>query len=134
MKKAVIVSATRTAVGKFGGSLKNIPAYDLGSIVIQEAVKRADIDPALVDEVILGNVLSAGLGQNVARQVQLGAGIPVENTAFTVGKVWVMNGFVDSFYCLFATDGYRCTQPGLRPEPKRKLETTENTEYAERTK
>jgi len=87
MKKAVIVSATRTAVGKFGGSLKNVPAYDLGSIVIQEAVKRADIDPAQVDEVILGNVLTTALGQNPARQSAMKAGIPKEVPAYTVNKV-----------------------------------------------
>ena len=76
MKKAVIVSATRTAVGKFGGSLKDIPAYDLGALVIRDAVKRADIDPALVDEVIMGNVLTTALGQNPARQASMKAGIP----------------------------------------------------------
>jgi acetyl-CoA C-acetyltransferase len=87
MKKAVIVSATRTAVGKFGGSLKDIPAYDLGAIVIREAVRRADIDPAQVDEVIMGNVLTTALGQNPARQASMKAGIPKEVPAFTINKV-----------------------------------------------
>lgn len=87
MKKAVIVSATRTAVGKFGGSLKDIPAYDLGAIVIREAVRRADIDPARVDEVIMGNVLTTALGQNPARQASMKAGIPKEVPAFTINKV-----------------------------------------------
>jgi len=87
MNKAVIVSATRTAVGKFGGSLKDIPAYDLGAIVIREAVKRADIDPASVDEVIMGNVLTTAQGQNPARQAAMKAGIPKEVPAYTVNKV-----------------------------------------------
>ena len=87
MKKAVIVSAVRTAVGKFGGSLKDIPAYDLGAIVIREAVRRADIDPPRVDEVIMGNVLTTALGQNPARQASMKAGIPKEVPAFTINKV-----------------------------------------------
>lgn len=87
MKKAVIVSAVRTAVGKFGGSLKGIPAYDLGAIVIGEAVKRADIDPATVDEVIMGNVLTTALGQNPARQASMKAGVPKEVPAYTINKV-----------------------------------------------
>ncbi len=87
MKKAVIVSATRTAVGKFGGSLKDIPAYDLGAIAIREAVRRAEIDPAQVDEVIMGNVLTTALGQNPARQASMKAGIPKEVPAFTINKV-----------------------------------------------
>jgi acetyl-CoA C-acetyltransferase len=87
MKKAVIVSATRTAVGKFGGTLKDIPAYDLGSIVIKDAVQRAGIDPAQVDEVIMGNVLTTALGQNPARQASMKAGIPKEVPAYTINKV-----------------------------------------------
>jgi acetyl-CoA C-acetyltransferase len=87
MKKAVIVSAARTAVGKFGGSLKGIPAYDLGALVIKEVVERAGVDPASVDEVIMGNVLTTALGQNPARQASMKAGIPKEVPAFTINKV-----------------------------------------------
>ena len=87
MRKAVIVSAVRTAQGKFAGALKDIKATELGSIVIREVVKRAGIAPDQVDEVIMGNVVSAGQGQNVARQAAIGAGIPVEVGAFHVDKV-----------------------------------------------
>ena len=87
MRKAVIVSAVRTAQGKFAGALKDIKATELGSVVIKEAVKRAGIAPDQVDEVIMGNVVSAGQGQNVARQASLGAGMPVEVGAFHVDKV-----------------------------------------------
>jgi acetyl-CoA C-acetyltransferase len=87
MKNAVIVSAVRTPVGKFGGTIKDIPAYQLGSIAIKEAVKRAGINPDQVDEVIFGNVLTTGLGQNPARQASMGAGLPKEVPAFTVNKV-----------------------------------------------
>lgn len=87
MKKAVIVSAVRTPVGKFGGTLKDIPAYQLGSIAIKEAVNRAGISPEQVDEVIFGNVLSTAQGQNPARQASMGAGIPKEVPAFTINKV-----------------------------------------------
>ena len=87
MKKAVIVSAVRTPVGKFGGSLKDIPAYQLGSIAIKEAIKRAGIKPEQVDEVIFGHVLTTAQGQNPARQASLNAGIPKEVPAFTINKV-----------------------------------------------
>jgi len=87
MKKAVIVSAARTPVGKFGGSLKDIPAFQLGSIAIKEAVKRAGIKPEQVDEVIFGHVLTTAQGQNPARQASLHAGIPKEVPAFTINKV-----------------------------------------------
>jgi acetyl-CoA C-acetyltransferase len=87
MREAVIVSAVRTAIGRFGGSLAGIPAPRLGSIVIKEALKRAGIKPEDVDEVFMGCVLQAGLGQNVARQAALGAGIPVEVPAMTINKV-----------------------------------------------
>jgi len=83
----VIVSAVRTAVGRFGGTLKDIPAYELGAVVIREAVRRADIRPEQVDEVIFGNVLTTGQGQNPARQAAMGAGIPKEVPAFTINKV-----------------------------------------------
>lgn len=87
MREAVIVSAVRTAVGKFGGTLAGVPAVDLGALVIREAVKRAGIDAGLVDEVIMGNVLQAGLGQNPARQASLKGGIPQEVPAWTVNIV-----------------------------------------------
>lgn len=87
MKRVVIASACRTAIGSFGGTLKNISAAKLGSIVVKEALKRAGIDPASVDDVYFGNVLQAGSGQNVARQVSLGAGIPKEVPATTINIV-----------------------------------------------
>jgi len=87
MKEAVIVSAVRTPIGSFGGSLKDVPAVKLGGIVAIEALKRANVKPELVDEVIFGNVLQAGLGQNLARQVSIAAGIPVEVPSMTINKV-----------------------------------------------
>jgi acetyl-CoA C-acetyltransferase len=87
MASAVIVSATRTAVGKFGGGLGGIPASDLGAIVIREALRRAQVDPASVDEVIMGQVLAAGCGQNPARQATIGAGLPDHVPAMTINKV-----------------------------------------------
>ena len=87
MKKVVIVSACRTAIGSFGGTLKDVPAAELGALVVKEAVSRAGIKPEQVDEVIFGNVLQAGLGQNVARQVTLKAGLPIETTAVTINIV-----------------------------------------------
>ncbi len=85
--KPVIVSAVRTPIGRFGGSLVPFTAPQLGAIVVKEAVKRADIDGELVDEVIFGNVLKAGLGQNPARQAAINGGLPVKVGAFTVEKV-----------------------------------------------
>lgn len=87
MRDAVIVSAVRTAVGSFGGSLKDLSAAELGAIVIKEAVNRAGIQPADVDEVYMGNVVQAGQGQNVARQAAVKAGIPVEKPAVTINMV-----------------------------------------------
>ncbi len=87
MSKAVIVSACRTPVGKFLGSLKAVPATALGAIVVNEAVRRAGLGAGDVDEVIMGNVLSAGLGQNPARQAALKGGLPVTVPALTVNKV-----------------------------------------------
>ena len=87
MKEVVIASATRTAIGKFGGSLKGIPTRQLGAIVIKDAIERAGIKPEQVDEVVMGCVLQGGLGQNVARQMMLDAGLPVETPAFTINKV-----------------------------------------------
>jgi len=87
MNEAVIVSAVRTAHGKFSGALKNFSSPQLGSIVIKEAVKKAGLKPNDIDEVIMGNVVSAGLGQNVARQAAIGAGMPYEIGALHVDKV-----------------------------------------------
>ena len=87
MSQAVIVSAVRTGIGTFGGALSNIPASRLGAVVIREAVKRANIDTSLIDEVIIGNVLGAGQGQNIARQAALYAGLPEEIPCMTVNKV-----------------------------------------------
>lgn len=87
MREVVIASAARTPIGSFGGSLKDIPARTLGAICIKEALKRAGVNPGDVDEVIMGNVLQAGLGQNVARQMSLDAGLPVEIPAMTINKV-----------------------------------------------
>ena len=87
MEQAVIVSAVRTAVGSFGRSLNSVPAVELGVTALQEALRRINLEPGQVDEVILGNVLQAGLGQNPARQVAVRAGIPQEVPAFSINKV-----------------------------------------------
>src|SRR5512136_2429662 len=87
MKEAVIVSATRTPVGKFGGGLKDLSATKIGAIVVREAVRRSGIDPKTVEECIMGNVLSAGLGQNPARQAALWGGLANEVSALTINKV-----------------------------------------------
>ena len=87
MTEVVIVAAVRTPIGSFGGSLKDISAVDLGSLVIKDAIERAGLEPEQVDEVIMGNVLGAGLGQNVARQMSVHAGVPVTVPAFTINKV-----------------------------------------------
>lgn len=85
--EVVIVSAVRSAIGSFMGSLKNVPATDLGATVIKEALNRAGVDPSRVDEVIMGNVLQAGLGQNPARQASIKAGLPDTVPAMTINKV-----------------------------------------------
>mgnify|MGYP000862402261 FL=1 len=87
MQDIVIVSAARTAVGKFGGSIANIAATDLGAIVIREAIARARLDPAQVGEVIMGQVLAAGAGQNPARQSLMKAGVPKETPGLTINAV-----------------------------------------------
>lgn len=87
MKEVVIVSAVRTAIGAYGKSLKDVPAVELGAKVIEEAVRRAGINPKEVNEVFFGNVLQAGLGQNPARQAAIKAGLPVEVPALTINKV-----------------------------------------------
>lgn len=87
MRDVVIVSAVRTAIGKFGGGLKDISAPRLGAVVIREAVRRAGVEPKEVEECIMGNVLSAGLGQNPARQAALYGGLTEEVAALTINKV-----------------------------------------------
>ncbi len=87
MKDVVIVNAVRTPVGSFGGALKTVPAVELGIIAVKELLARTGIDPAEVDELIFGCVLQAGQGQNVARQVLIGSGIPHEIPAMTINKV-----------------------------------------------
>lgn len=87
MREVVIISAVRTAIGSFGGTLANVSAADLGAITIKEALKRANVDPGQVDEVIYGCVLQAGLGQNVARQAAIKAGLPITTPAQTINKV-----------------------------------------------
>jgi acetyl-CoA C-acetyltransferase len=87
MKEIVLAGACRTAIGKFGGALSNVPTKQLGAVVIKEAIARAGIQPADVDEVIMGCVLQAGLGQSVVRQAAVLAGIPVEVPAMTLNNV-----------------------------------------------
>ena len=87
MREVVIVGAARTAIGSYGGSLKDIPARTLGAVAIKGALERAGVKPEQVDEVIMGNVLQAGLGQNVSRQMMLDAGIPQEVPCMTINKV-----------------------------------------------
>jgi acetyl-CoA C-acetyltransferase len=87
MKEAVIVSAVRTPIGKFQGSLQSFAAPRLGALVVREAVRRARVDPAQIDECIMGCVLQAGLGQNPARQAAIYGGLPVESAALTVNQV-----------------------------------------------
>ena len=87
MREAVILSAVRTPIGKFLGSLAPLSAVDLGAIVVREAVKRAGIEPTQVDEIIMGNVVSAGLGQNPARQAGLKGGLDARVAALTINKV-----------------------------------------------
>jgi acetyl-CoA C-acetyltransferase len=87
MREVVIVSAVRTPVGAFGGALSSISAVDLGVAATKEAIKRARINPEQVDEVLIGNILSAGLGQNVARQVAIYAGLPETTPAMAINKL-----------------------------------------------
>ena len=87
MKNVYLVGLNRTAVGSFGGSLKDMSAAQLGAIVIKEALVRSNVEASCVDEVIMGNVLQAGLGQNPARQMAIQAGIPVEAPAMSINKV-----------------------------------------------
>ncbi|MGH6833036.1 MAG: acetyl-CoA C-acetyltransferase, partial [Methyloceanibacter sp.] len=86
-EEIVIVSAARTPVGSFNGALASLPAHALGEVAIRAALERAKVDPAEVDEVIMGQVLTAGQGQNPARQAAVAAGIPFEKTAWGVNQV-----------------------------------------------
>ena len=87
MRDVVIVGAARTPIGSFGGALKTVPARTLGAIAVKEAIKRAGVKPEDIDEVIMGTVLQGGLGQNVARQISMDAGIPKEVPSMTLNKV-----------------------------------------------
>ena len=87
MKEVVIVSAVRTPVGSFGGVFKDVPAVDLGVVAVKEAIRQAGIKPEDVNEVYMGCILQAGLGQGVARQISVKAGIPVEVPATTINML-----------------------------------------------
>lgn len=87
MTEVVIAGAARTPVGSFNGSLSALPAHELGAIAISEALSRAKVDPKEVSEVIMGQILQAGAGQNPARQAAIGAGIPVESTAYGINQL-----------------------------------------------
>jgi acetyl-CoA C-acetyltransferase len=87
MRDVVIAGACRTAIGTFGGTLKTFSAVQLGTVVIEEALKRAGLRPEAVEEIVMGHVLQAGLGENTARQCGVNAGVPVDVPAFTVNKV-----------------------------------------------
>src|SRR6056297_1204551 len=86
-KDVVIASAVRTPIGSYGGSLSGLSAVDLGIAAAKSAMKEANISPDMIEEAIIGNVLGAGLGQNVARQISIGAGVPVEVPGFVINKV-----------------------------------------------
>lgn len=87
MRDVVIASAVRTPIGKYGGGLRDLSAMQLGALVVREAVKRAGVEPSQISQVIMGNVLSAGLGQNPARQAAVGAGLPYAVSAMTLNQV-----------------------------------------------
>jgi acetyl-CoA C-acetyltransferase len=87
MKDIYLVNCCRTAVGSYGGSLKDVPAAQLGAVVVKEALSRAGVKPEQVDEVMFGCCITAGLGQNVARQVSLKAGVPVSVPAYSINMV-----------------------------------------------
>ena len=87
MKELYVVNCCRTAIGSFGGALKNTPAVELGAIVAKEVMNRAGVKPENIDEVMFGGVLTTGLGQNVARQVAVKAGVPYSVPAYTVNMV-----------------------------------------------
>ncbi|MGH4052030.1 MAG: acetyl-CoA C-acetyltransferase [Clostridium sp.] len=87
MREVVIVGAARTAIGSFGGGLSKLSAVEMGTVAAKEAIKRSGVKPELVEEAIIGNVIQAGLGQNVARQIALNAGLDISSSALTINKV-----------------------------------------------
>ena len=87
MTEVVIAGAARTPIGPFNGSLSSLPAHALGEVAIGEALKRAGVEPGEVSEVVLGQILTAGAGQNPARQAAVNAGIPVEKTAYAINQL-----------------------------------------------
>ena len=107
MKEIYIVNCCRTAVGSFGGSLKDTPAVEMGAVVVKEALNRAGVKPEQVDEVIFGGVLTAALGQNVARQVAVKAGVPYSVPAFAVNMVCAsgMKSVMEAARTILAGDG-----------------------------
>ncbi|MCF2596273.1 acetyl-CoA C-acetyltransferase [Pseudoflavonifractor phocaeensis] len=106
MKEIYVVNCCRTAIGSFGGSLKDTPATDLGALVIKEALNRAGVKPEQVDEVMFGCILTAGLGQNPARQAALKAGVPTSVPAYTVGMVCGsgMKSVIEAGRCIASGD------------------------------
>ena len=88
MNDVFIAAAARTPIGAFNGGLSSVPAHDLGRIAIEEAMRRAAVRPDEVDEVVMGQILAAGAGQNPARQAAVNAGIPVERTGSATAKSW----------------------------------------------
>src|SRR5262249_59213001 len=87
MRDVFIAAPSRTAIGTFGGALKDFSAVQLGTVAVRQTLERAGVRPDVVDEVIMGNVLQAGLGENPARQCSVNAGVPVEVPPFTINKV-----------------------------------------------
>lgn len=87
MEKVVLCEPLRTAIGTFGGTLKDISAVELGTTVVKEIIKRTKLDPKEIDDCIMGNILSAGLGQNTSRQIAINSGLGVETTAFTLNRM-----------------------------------------------
>jgi len=87
MREVVIVGASRTAIGSFGGGLSKVSAVEMGTVAAKEAIKRAGVKAELIEEAIIGNVIQAGLGQNIARQIAINAGLDVSSSALTINKV-----------------------------------------------
>ena len=87
LKDIVITSALRSAIGSFNGSLKNMQAHDLGSMVIKEVIKKSNLKSNDIDDLVMGQVLSAGVGQNPARQAGIKAGLPIEKPAHVINQV-----------------------------------------------
>jgi acetyl-CoA C-acetyltransferase len=87
MREVVIVGAARTAIGSFGGGLSKVSAVEMGTVAAKEAIKRSGVKSELIEEAIIGNVIQAGLGQNVARQIAIKAGLDISSSALTINKV-----------------------------------------------